>query len=150
MLSEGRKPEKLWVDRWSEFYNKTFKSLLKGYETEQYSTNSHLKSLIIERFNRTLLHIFNKPISINCDGNCVNILNNAVVTYNNSVHSTINTTPVDASKNPDKIRYITSISTKIKPKLKVGDFVRNADKRNTSLKDTLLTGIENCLKLMKF
>ena len=29
ILSEGRKPEKLWVDRGSEFYNKTFKSLLK-------------------------------------------------------------------------------------------------------------------------
>ena len=27
--SQSRKPEKLWVDRSSEFYNKTFKSLLK-------------------------------------------------------------------------------------------------------------------------
>ena len=27
--SEPRKPEKLWVDRGSEFYNKTFKSFLK-------------------------------------------------------------------------------------------------------------------------
>ena len=36
--SESRKPEKLWVDRGSEFYNKTFKSLLKEYETELYST----------------------------------------------------------------------------------------------------------------
>ena len=27
--SDSRKPEKLWVDRGSEFYNKTFKSLLK-------------------------------------------------------------------------------------------------------------------------
>ena len=31
---ENRKPKKLWVDRGSEFYNKTFKSLLKEYETE--------------------------------------------------------------------------------------------------------------------
>ena len=28
--SESRKPEKLWVDRGSEFYNKTFKSFLKN------------------------------------------------------------------------------------------------------------------------
>ena len=28
-VTEPRKPEKLWVDRGSEFYNKTFKSLLK-------------------------------------------------------------------------------------------------------------------------
>ena len=39
-------------------------------------------------------------------------------------------TPVDASDNPDKVRYIISTSTKIKTKLKVGDYVRNAEKRN--------------------
>ena len=36
--SESRKPENLWVDRGSEFYNKTFKYLLKEYETKLYST----------------------------------------------------------------------------------------------------------------
>ena len=45
--SESRKPEKLWVDRGSEFYNKTFKSLLKEYETELYSTYSDLKAVFI-------------------------------------------------------------------------------------------------------
>ena len=82
ILSEGRKPEKLWVDRGSEFYNKTFKSLLKEYGTgkaasgisetasqiELYSTYSDLKAVFIERFNRTLLHIIIKPVFINGDG----------------------------------------------------------------------------------
>ena len=102
--SENRKPEKLWVDRGSEFYNKTFKSLLKEYETKLYSTYSDLKAVFIERFNRTLLHIINKPMFINGDGNWVNILN-AVITHNNNIHSTINKTPVDASNNPDKVKY---------------------------------------------
>ena len=127
--SESRKPEKLWVDRGSEFYNKTFKSLLKEYETKLYSNYSDLKAVFIERFNRTLLHIINKPMFINGDGNWVNILNDAVVTYNNNIHSTINMTPVDASNNPDKVIYTFSFKN-IKPKLKVGDYVRNADKRN--------------------
>ena len=134
--SESRKPEKLWVDRGSEFYNKTFKSLLKEYETgkaasgiELYSTYSDLKAVFIERFNRTLLHIINKPMFINGDGNWVNILNDAVLTYNNNIHSTINMTPVDASNNPDKVKYIFNLKN-IKPKFKVGDYVRNADKRN--------------------
>ena len=143
ILSEGRKPEKLWVDRGSDFYNKTFKSLLKEYGTgkaasgiELYSTYSDLKAVFIERFSRTLLHIINKPMFINGDGNWVNILNDAVVTYNNNIHSTINMTPVDASNNPDKVKYYISetasqiISTKATPKFKVGDYVRNADKRN--------------------
>ena len=134
--SEPRKPEKLWVDRVSEFYNKTFKSLLKEYGTgkaasgiELYSTYSDLKAVFIERFIRTLLHIINKPMFIIGDGNWVNILNDAVVTYNNYIHSTINMTPVDASNNPDKVKYYDN-STKAKPKFKVGDYVRNADKRH--------------------
>ena len=136
ILSEGRKPEKLWVDRGSEFYNKTFKSLLKEYGTgkaasviELYSKYSDLKAVFIERFNRTLLHIINKPMFINGDGNWVNILNDAVVTYNNNIHSTINMTPVDASNNPDKVKYTFSFKNN-KPKLNVGDYVRNVDKRN--------------------
>ena len=129
VLSEIRKPEKLWVDRGSEFYNKTFISLLKEYETKLYSTYSDLKAVFIERVNRTLLHIINKPMFINGDGNWVNILIDAVVTYNNNIHSKINMTPVDASNNPDKVKYTFSFKS-FKPKLKVGDYVRNADKRN--------------------
>ena len=136
ILLEGRKPEKLWVDRGSEFYNKTFKSLLKENGTgkaasgiELYSTYSDLKAVFIERFNRTLLHIINKPMFINGDGNWVNKLNDAVVTYNNNIHSTINMTPVDASNNPDKVKYTFSFKN-IKPKLNVGDYVRNVDKCN--------------------
>ena len=66
---------------------------------------------------------------INGDGNWVNILNDAVITYKNNIHSTINMTPVDAATNPDKVKYYVK-STKGTPKLKVGDYVGNADKRN--------------------
>ena len=66
---------------------------------------------------------------INGDGNWVNILNDAVVKYNNNIHSTINMTPVDAYNSPDKFKYNFRFKN-IKPKLKVGDYVRNADKRN--------------------
>ena len=134
--SEPRKPEKLWVYRGSEFYKKTFKSLLKEYETgkaasgiELDSTYNGLKAVFIKRFSRTILHIINKPMFINGDGDWVKILNGAVVTYKNNIHSTINLTPVDASNNPDKVKYYVN-STKATPKFKVGDYVRNADKRN--------------------
>ena len=128
--SESRKPANLCVDRDGEVYNKTIKSLLKEYETKLYSTYSDLKAKFVEKFNRTLLHIINEPMFINGDDSVVNILNKAVITYNNNIHSTINMTPVDACNNPDKVRYIISTSTKIEPKFKVGDYVRNADKRN--------------------
>ena len=85
--------------------------------------------MFLERFNRTLLHIISKPMFINGDGNWVNIINDAVITYNNNTHSTIKMTPVDASNNPDKVRYYVK-STKATRKFKVGDYVRKADKRN--------------------
>ena len=118
------------------FTKKTFKSLLKEYGTgraasgiELYSAYSDLEAVFIERFNRTLLHIINKRMFINGDGNWVNILNDAVVTYNNNIHSIINMTSVDASNNPDKVKYTFSFKN-TKPKLNVDDYVRNVDKRN--------------------
>ena len=92
--------------------------------------------MFTERFNRTLLHIINKPMFINVDGNWVNILIDAVVTYKNNIYSTNNMTPVDASNNPDKVKYYgksTKATPKVKPgyaQLKGGDYVRNAVKRN--------------------
>ena len=44
ILSEGRKPEKLWVDRGSEFYNKTVKSLLKEDGTGKAASGIELYS----------------------------------------------------------------------------------------------------------
>ena len=99
-IGEIRKPEKLWVDRGSEFYNKTFKYLLKESETKICSTYSDLKAVFIERFNRTLLPTNNKPMFINDDSNWVNGLNDAIITYNNDIQSKINMTPVDASNHP--------------------------------------------------
>ena len=66
---------------------------------------------------------------INDECNWLNILNDAVITYNNNIHSTISMTPVDASNNPDKVKYYVK-STKSTAKLKFGDYVRNADERN--------------------
>ena len=88
---------------------------------------------------------------INGDGNWVNILNDAVVTYNNNIHSTIKRTPVDASNNPDKVNNTFSFKN-IKPKFKVGDYVRNTDKRNifskgyTSYWNTELFKVNEVLK----
>ena len=147
--SESRKPEKLLVDRGSEFYHKTFKLLLKESETEIFSTYNDLKAVFIERFNRRFLHTITKPMFINGDGIWVDILNDDVVTYNNNVHSTINMTPVDASNNPDQVKYTFSFKNN-KPKLKVGDYIRMLTNVTFSLKFTLLIGRENYLKLMKF
>ena len=37
IISEGRKPNKIWVDQGSEFYNNDFKDFLKMNNIEMYS-----------------------------------------------------------------------------------------------------------------
>ena len=54
IISEGRKPNKIWVDQGSEFYNKSFKDFLKINNIEMYSIYNEGKSAVAERFIRTL------------------------------------------------------------------------------------------------
>ena len=49
-----RKPNIIWVDKGSEFYNNSFKKWLKDNDVVMYSTNNKGKSVVAERFIRTL------------------------------------------------------------------------------------------------
>ena len=50
----GRKPNKIWVDRGSEFYNSYFKKWCKVNDIEMYSMHNKEKSVAAEKFIRTL------------------------------------------------------------------------------------------------
>ena len=54
IISKIRKPSKIWVDQGSEFQNNTFKDFLKINNLEIYSTYNEVKSVVAERFIRTL------------------------------------------------------------------------------------------------
>ena len=54
IISEKRKPNKIWVDQGSEFYNQSFKDFLKINNIEMHSTYNEGKSVVAERFIRTL------------------------------------------------------------------------------------------------
>ena len=49
-----RKPNKIWVDKGSEFYNNSFKKWLEDNDIKMYSTHNQGKSVVAERFIRTL------------------------------------------------------------------------------------------------
>ena len=51
--SKGQKPNKIWVDKRSEFYNNSFKNWLKDNDIEMYSIHNEVKSVVAERFIRT-------------------------------------------------------------------------------------------------
>ena len=49
-----RNPNKIWVDKGSEFYIKSMKSWLENNRRETYSTHNEGKSVVAKRFIRTL------------------------------------------------------------------------------------------------
>ena len=89
IISEGRKPNKIWVDQGSEFYNNSFKDFLKINNIEMYSTYNERKSVVAERFYRTLKNkIFQHMIAISKIV-YFDVLYDIVNKYNNTVHRTI-------------------------------------------------------------
>ena len=49
-----RKPNKIWVDKGSEFYNNSLKKWLQDNDTAMYSKNNKGKSVAAEGFIRTI------------------------------------------------------------------------------------------------
>ena len=48
------KPNEIWVDKGSNFYSNSFKKWLKDNYIEMYSTHNERRSVVTERFLRTL------------------------------------------------------------------------------------------------
>ena len=53
-LHSNRKPNKIWVDKGSEFYNNSYKKWLQDNNVAMYSTHNEGKSVVAQRFIRTL------------------------------------------------------------------------------------------------
>ena len=49
-----RKPKLIWSDKESSFFSKEMLKFFEGHNIKIYYTNSNLKAVIIERFNRSL------------------------------------------------------------------------------------------------
>ena len=126
----GRIPKHIWVDKGLEFYNKYVTGWLEENNATRYSTYSEHKSVVVERFNRTLKEIMWKKFTAENTRNWIDMLDALLHTYNNSVHSTIGMTPVEASEKENETKVLQNIInksrpiSKSKPKFKVGDRVR--------------------------
>ena len=120
--SKGRKPNKIWVDKGSEFYNSSFKKWLKDKDIEMYSIHYEGKSVVAERFIRTLKTKIYKYMTLVSKNVYTNKLDDIVGEYNNTYHRTIKMKPVNAKDNT-YIDFKREVNDK-DPKFKVGDRVR--------------------------
>ena len=86
IISKGRKRNKIWVDQGSEFYNNSFKDFLKMNNIEMYSTYNEGKSVVTERFIRTLKDKIFEDMTAISKNIYVDALDNIVDESNNTVH----------------------------------------------------------------
>ena len=88
-ISKGRKPNKILVDQSSDFFNNSFKGFLKMNNIEMYSAYNEGKSVVAERFTRTLKNKFFKHMTAISKNIYFDTLEDIVDKYNNTVHRTI-------------------------------------------------------------
>ena len=98
VIFEERKPEKMWVDKGKEFYNKDVKDLI-----ELYSTENEEKSSVVERWIRTMKERMWKYFTDNNTNVYIDILPDLIEDYNNTKHSSIKMTPVEASMKKNEL-----------------------------------------------
>ena len=97
IISKGRKPNKIWVDQGSEFYNQSFKDFLKINNIEMYSTYNEGKSVVAERFIRTLKNKIFKHMTAISKNVYFDVLDDIVKKYNNTVYRAIKIKSIDAT-----------------------------------------------------
>ena len=125
------------MDKESEFHNSSFKNWLKDNDIEIWSIHNEGKSVVSERFIRTLKTKIWKYMTSVSKNVYVNKLDAIVNKYNNTHHRTIKIKPADVKDNT----YIESIELHSNkevngkdPKFKVGDHVRIYKYKNVFVK----------------
>ena len=136
LKKSNRKPNKIWVDKGGEFCNRSMKSWLEKNDIEMYSTHNEGKSVVAERFIRTIKNNIYKYMTSISKNVYIDKLDDIVHKYNNKKHRTIKMKPIDVKDNT----YI-DFSKEVNdndPKFKVGDHVRISKYKNYGFKNFLL------------
>ena len=124
----NRKPNKIWIDQGGEFYNHVFKKWLSSNDIIVYSTFNEGKSVVAERFIRTLKNKLYKHMAATGKNVYYDVLDDRVNKYNNTKHSTIKMKPKDVKNDNNRI-YI-DVHNEKRARCNVGDRVRISKFKN--------------------
>ena len=131
-IFKERKTKFIWSDKESSFFSKEMLKFFEEHNIEIYYTNSNLKAVVIERFNKSLRELMMKEFVKNNNTVWYNILPKLIKFYNNRYHNTIKDKPINVNKlNEEYIKntiYKYNVTNKI-PKFKINDIVRISLKR---------------------
>ena len=133
-IFKNNKPKYIWSDKEPAFFSKEMQLFFKNNNVTIYHTNSHLKAVVIERFNRSLRELMMKEFVKNNNTVWYNILPKLIKIDNNRYHSTIKMKPIEVNKSNEKYikeNIYTYNKTSKNPKFKIGDLVRISLKRRS-------------------
>ena len=99
LKQSNRKPNKICADKGSEFYNVYFKKWLRDNNIIMYSTYNKGKSVVAERFIKTLKGKIYKYMTSISKNVYIDKLDDIVDAYNNTYHTTIKMKPIDVKDN---------------------------------------------------
>ena len=128
IISKKHKPHKIWVYQGSEFHNNTFKDFLKITNIEMYSICNEGKSVVAERFIRTLKNKIFKHMRAIKTNIYFDVLDDHANKCNNTVHRTIKIKPIEIT--PDYYVESNEDFNRKDPKFKVADHVRISKYKN--------------------
>ena len=123
-----KKPNEIWVDQGSEFYNQSCKDFLKINNIEMYSTFNEGKPVVAEIFIRILKNKIFKHMTAISKNVYFDVLDDIVNKYNSTIHRTIKMKPIDVTD--DSFAEYNEGSNKRNPKFKVSDNVRISKYKN--------------------
>ena len=141
------KPNKIWVDKGSEFYNAYFKKWLRDNNIVMYSTHNEGKSVVAERLIKTLKSKIYKYMTSMSKNVYIDKLDDIVDEYNNTYHTTIKMKSIDVKDNT-YINTSKEINNK-DPKFKVGDHVRISKYKNIFAKGYIPSWSEEVFVIKK-
>ena len=127
IFKNNNKPRYIWSDKESAFLSKEMEQFFKNNNVKIYHTNSHLKAVVIERFNRSLRELMMKEFVKNNNTIWYNILPKLIKIYNNRYHSTIKMKPIQVNKSNEKYikeKIYTYNRTSKNPKFRINSLVR--------------------------
>ena len=147
LKESNEKPNKIWVDKGSEFYYNSFKKWLKGNAVEMDSIYNEGKSVVAERFIRTLKTKIYKYMTSISKNVYIDKLDDIVNEYNNTYHRTIKMKPVDVKDNT-YIDFEKEVNNKY-PDFKVDDYVRISKYKNIVAKGYMSNWSEEVFVISK-
>ena len=128
LYKSNRKPNNIWLDNGSEFYNRSMKSWLEKNDIEMYSTHNEGKSVVADRFLRTIKNKIYKHMTSISKNVYIGKLDDIVNEYNNTKHRTTKMKPIDVKDNT-YIDFGKQVYDN-DPIFKVGDHVRISKYKN--------------------